>query len=317
RNDQVWFSVFGVSSSGTGFNQSSLVMIFGREAGFCLEELDGASRVLEVFQAKDFYTRGCFEEEASESCFFFLLCGGGGGSVVVIVVVVVVKMVTMDSTLVSTLAFPGSSFVDLSLMNRSSKVKASSIFFIDKRVPDELCGFSMWTCSSFVSFKLLCTSGHNIHKRPQSPVYITVDDYQLDNLKFVSKGGVDEVFRMPILKDMITDVIQNSEYYKKYLEMASRKPRQLTTVIDEEGGKKKKAPKAVYPEVHKSLKLTNEEQVHIENPQSSSGTLSSIKNMEDAFTFDDLFINDKSTKEEPGKANVETKVESIVTVPIH
>ncbi|GKC90227.1 hypothetical protein Tco_1150876 [Tanacetum coccineum] len=72
-----------------------------------------------------------------------------------------------------------------------------------------------------------------------------------------------------------------------------------------------------YPTVHKNLKLTTEEQVHIENPPSSSGTLSSMKNLEDAFTFGDQFINDKSTEEEPRKANVETEVEYMVTVPIH
>nr|GEW76484.1 hypothetical protein [Tanacetum cinerariifolium] len=33
-----------------------------------------------------------------------------------------------------------------------------------------------------------------------------------------------------------------ADYCKKYLEMAARKPRQLITVIDEEGGKKKKSP---------------------------------------------------------------------------
>ncbi|GJT38492.1 retrovirus-related pol polyprotein from transposon TNT 1-94 [Tanacetum coccineum] len=41
-----------------------------------------------------------------------------------------------------------------------------------------------------------------------------------------------------VLKDLIPNVIRNSEYYQKYLEMAARKPRQATTVIDEEGGKK-------------------------------------------------------------------------------
>ncbi|GJU44345.1 hypothetical protein Tco_1201611 [Tanacetum coccineum] len=50
---------------------------------------------------------------------------------------------------------------------------------------------------------------HNIHKRPQSPVHITADDYPLGNLKFVSKGGVDEVFGMHIPKDLITDAIRN------------------------------------------------------------------------------------------------------------
>ncbi|GJT20450.1 hypothetical protein Tco_0890387 [Tanacetum coccineum] len=45
--------------------------------------------------------------------------------------------------------------------------------------------------------------------------------------------------------------------------------------------------------------------------------LSSMKNLEDAYTFGDQFLNDKSIEEEPGKANVETGVESMVTVPIY
>ncbi|GKB34120.1 hypothetical protein Tco_0879062 [Tanacetum coccineum] len=73
----------------------------------------------------------------------------------------------------------------------------------------------------------------------------------------------------------------------------------------------------VYPQVYESLKLTPEEQVHMENPQSSSGTLLSMKNLHDEFTFGDQFLNDKPTEEEPRKANVETEVESMVTVPIH
>ncbi|GKG16454.1 hypothetical protein Tco_0358777, partial [Tanacetum coccineum] len=64
----------------------------------------------------------------------------------------------------------------------------------------------------------------------------------------------------------------------------------------------------VYPKVHESIKLTTEEQVHIENPSSSSGTLLSMKNLEDMSTFGDQFLNDKSTEEEPRKANVETEV---------
>nr|GEW91135.1 hypothetical protein [Tanacetum cinerariifolium] len=73
----------------------------------------------------------------------------------------------------------------------------------------------------------------------------------------------------------------------------------------------------VYPKVHKSLKHTTEEQVLIENPPSSTGTLSSMKNLEDNFTFGDQFINNKPTEEDPGKTYMETEVESIVTVPIH
>ncbi|GKD64498.1 hypothetical protein Tco_1306606 [Tanacetum coccineum] len=66
---------------------------------------------------------------------------------------------------------------------------------------------------------------HNIHRRPQSPVHITTDDYPLNYLKFVSKGEVDEIFGMPIPKDLIIDAIRNSDYYKKYWH-GCRKPRQ-------------------------------------------------------------------------------------------
>nr|GEW04619.1 putative reverse transcriptase, RNA-dependent DNA polymerase [Tanacetum cinerariifolium] len=44
--------------------------------------------------------------------------------------------------------------------------------------------------------------------------------------------------------------------------------------------------------------------------------LSSMKNL-DAYTFNDQFFNEKPTEWEPDKANIETKVESMVTVLIH
>nr|GEX17302.1 hypothetical protein [Tanacetum cinerariifolium] len=206
------------------------------------------------------------------------------------------------------------------------------------------------------SNKLLVGGRYNIHKRPQSPLHITADDYSLNNLKFIPKGELDDVFGMAIPKDMITDVIRNSEHYQKYLDMAARKPRQATTVTNEEGRKKKKAPPTVM-KVHKGKRsdhLVDEEdeegqpdlepqveddkynlqkgiqmilesfqapvggeQVLIENPPSLTETLSSIKNLEDTFTFGDQFLNNKPTKDEQGKANMETKVKSMVTVPIH
>ncbi|GKD27054.1 hypothetical protein Tco_1233268 [Tanacetum coccineum] len=41
-----------------------------------------------------------------------------------------------------------------------------------------------------------------------------------------------------------------------------------------------------------------------------------MMNLEDNFTFGDQFFIDKSLEDEQGKANVDTKVESMVTVPI-
>ncbi|GJY36624.1 hypothetical protein Tco_0422002 [Tanacetum coccineum] len=72
----------------------------------------------------------------------------------------------------------------------------------------------------------------------------------------------------------------------------------------------------VYPQVHESLKHPDEEHVHLENLVSSTRTLSSMKNL-DNFTFGDQFIVDKSSKDEQRNANMETEVDSMVTVPIH
>nr|GEV40516.1 hypothetical protein [Tanacetum cinerariifolium] len=72
-----------------------------------------------------------------------------------------------------------------------------------------------------------------------------------------------------------------------------------------------------YHKLHESLKHTTESHVFLENPPSLSKTLSSMKNLDDAFTFGDQFIDDTPTEEEPGKANVEFEVESMLTIPIH
>ncbi|GJY50747.1 hypothetical protein Tco_0441594 [Tanacetum coccineum] len=73
----------------------------------------------------------------------------------------------------------------------------------------------------------------------------------------------------------------------------------------------------VYPNVHESLKFPTDKHVILEDPLSSSGTLSSMKNLDDAYTIGDQFLNDKSTQDEPGKLNVEAEVVSMVTVPIY
>nr|GFD58991.1 hypothetical protein [Tanacetum cinerariifolium] len=61
---------------------------------------------------------------------------------------------------------------------------------------------------------------------------------------------------------------------------------------------------------------TTKEHVHLEIPISSSRTLSSMKDLDDTFTFDQS-LNDKPMEEEPGKTTMETEAESMVIVPIH
>nr|GEY98084.1 hypothetical protein [Tanacetum cinerariifolium] len=161
---------------------------------------------------------------------------------------------------------------------------------------------------------------YNIYRRPQSPVHIMTDDYLLGNLEFVSKEGVDEVFGIPIPKDLIINAIQNSEYYKKYLDMVARKPRQLTTMTDEEGGKKKAHEADSNNDVDNVTNMelfTNKADNEILNVDEEHGEEVSHTLALEEITIELDEVKDGSNPEEPGKANVETKVKSIVTVPIH
>ncbi|GJR87838.1 hypothetical protein Tco_0211849 [Tanacetum coccineum] len=64
-------------------------------------------------------------------------------------------------------------------------------------------------------------SNNNIHQTPES-LSSTGDDYILGNLKFVPKGESVEVFGMAIPDPLITEAIQQSSYYPKYLEMKGK-----------------------------------------------------------------------------------------------
>nr|GEX50717.1 copia protein [Tanacetum cinerariifolium] len=71
-----------------------------------------------------------------------------------------------------------------------------------------------------------------------------------------------------------------------------------------------------YPNVQENLKLTVDEQVILEEPASSTGTLSSLQYLVKDFSFCDLFFNDKPSEAKNEKTTAETKVESIVSVTI-
>ncbi|GJW11172.1 hypothetical protein Tco_1576999 [Tanacetum coccineum] len=72
-----------------------------------------------------------------------------------------------------------------------------------------------------------------------------------------------------------------------------------------------------YPNFFENLKLLTEDQVILEEPTSSIGTLSSLQNLDKDLSFTDQFFVKKPQKEEPGKTNAEEEVQSLVSVPIH
>nr|GEZ21567.1 hypothetical protein [Tanacetum cinerariifolium] len=73
---------------------------------------------------------------------------------------------------------------------------------------------------------------------------------------------------------------------------------------------------AAYPKVPENLKLTVEEQVILEEPANSTGTLSSLQHITKDLSFCDLFFNDKPSEADNEKTTVETKAESMVSVTI-
>nr|GEY72321.1 histone deacetylase 14 [Tanacetum cinerariifolium] len=72
----------------------------------------------------------------------------------------------------------------------------------------------------------------------------------------------------------------------------------------------------VYPKVQENLKLTVEEQGLLEDPASSSGTLSSLQHLSKDIIFGDLFSRDKPSKADNNKSTTKIKVESMVSVTI-
>nr|GFB24754.1 hypothetical protein [Tanacetum cinerariifolium] len=71
-----------------------------------------------------------------------------------------------------------------------------------------------------------------------------------------------------------------------------------------------------YPKVQENLKLTVEEQVILEEPASSTGTLSSLQHLTKDLSFGDLFFNDKPSESDNEKTTAETKDESMVSITI-
>nr|GEU80603.1 retrovirus-related Pol polyprotein from transposon TNT 1-94 [Tanacetum cinerariifolium] len=71
-----------------------------------------------------------------------------------------------------------------------------------------------------------------------------------------------------------------------------------------------------YLKVQENLKLTVEEQLILEEPASSTGTLSSLQHLTKDLSFGDLFFNDKPSEADNEKTTVETEGESMVFVTI-
>ncbi|GJZ78561.1 hypothetical protein Tco_0643398 [Tanacetum coccineum] len=66
-----------------------------------------------------------------------------------------------------------------------------------------------------------------------------------------------------------------------------------------------------------TLEPITDEHVILENPESSSATLSSMKNLDETDNFGDQFLNDKPTEDDQEKTNVVDETDSIIPDPSH
>nr|GEX31667.1 hypothetical protein [Tanacetum cinerariifolium] len=117
-------------------------------------------------------------------------------------------------------------------------------------------------------------------------------------------AGADELY-MPSLV-----VHAGSDREHMDLDVADVSPQPLTEPMDEG------FTATAYPKVQENLKLTVEKQVLLEEPTSSSGTLSSLQHLSKDISFGDLFFNDKPLEADIDKANAKTKVKSMVSITI-
>ncbi|GJY58096.1 hypothetical protein Tco_0457988 [Tanacetum coccineum] len=84
--------------------------------------------------------------------------------------------------------------------------------------------------------------------------HLAEEDLRLGNLKFISKGKIDEVFGMPIPNELISNNIRNVSYYNAYLEMVAKHDQKVAA--KKEGKKKSASTKQPKPKpvIEKSSK---------------------------------------------------------------
>ncbi|GJU52227.1 gag-pol polyprotein [Tanacetum coccineum] len=72
-----------------------------------------------------------------------------------------------------------------------------------------------------------------------------------------------------------------------------------------------------YPKVHENLKLITDERVIDDKPESHSGSMSSMKNLDDSVNFGDQFLHDKPTEDDQEKPKAKEESGSTIPDPSH
>ncbi|GJY79970.1 hypothetical protein Tco_0492721, partial [Tanacetum coccineum] len=72
-----------------------------------------------------------------------------------------------------------------------------------------------------------------------------------------------------------------------------------------------------YPKVHENLKLITDKRVIDDKPESHSGSMSSMKNLDDTFNFGDQFLHDNPTEDDQEKSKAREESDSTIPDPSH
>nr|GFA32259.1 hypothetical protein [Tanacetum cinerariifolium] len=170
---------------------------------------------------------------------------------------------------------------------------------------------------------------HMFYPRPDSSLHLSNEEPVLGYLKFSAKGTKSEVthHRKASLRRRVSEPTGSFEHdespyallgqsdneeesekaeegVREYmnLDVADVSPQPSTEQLDEG------FTATVYPNVQENLKLAVEEPVLLDEPASSSGTLSSLQHLSRDFSFGDQFFRDKHSDADK---NAKTKVESM------
>ncbi|GJR99736.1 hypothetical protein Tco_0316245 [Tanacetum coccineum] len=159
-------------------------------------------------------------------------------------------------------------------------------------------------------------AGKVIKKRTQKSSLQLVDE-------FVDEGVL---VNEPRFGDEEADMQKAVEESLKDVHAAHQGPLPPVVIIEPESGKFQPLPKVQGKRKEKvgeeqaaqeNLKLTVKEQVVLEEPASSTGTMSSLQHLAKDFIFGDQFFNDKPSDVENEKTTAKTEAESMVSVTIH
>ncbi|GJZ54617.1 hypothetical protein Tco_0609502, partial [Tanacetum coccineum] len=200
----------------------------------------------------------------------------------------------------------------------------SSLQLIDKGVPDKEPVYGDEEADTQRAIEESLKEVHYAHRGPLPPVVIREPDSgKFQPLPDVQGKGKEKV--SAVLHQLNLQVMMNLLHCMRNMDegQAGSNPgdsavsQPQSSHVVHAGPNHEEFTTTAYPNVQENLKLPTEDQVRLKEPASSTGTLSSLQNLDKELSFADQFLVKKSQEDELKKTNIKSEVQSMVTVPIH